>query len=69
MSVLDDLMTERFGSIRDLVAERHGAPALVTEVVCRNCGHLLIKNIAGFWVHLESSGCSRPTFDIAEVAK
>lgn len=64
-----ELKAERFPSANELVAEAHGAPALVTEVICKNCGGLLIQNMARFWVHVEASGCSRPIVDAAEVAK
>lgn len=64
-----ELKAERFPTANEIIAEAHGAPALVTEIVCRNCGHLLIRNQANFMVHLESTGCSRPVFDIAEVTR
>lgn len=65
----DDVRDERFPSVHELIAERHGAPVLVTQVTCKNCGALLLKNMAGFWVHLEAGRCNRAVVDVAEVAE
>lgn len=51
---------------QQLKAERFGAPVLVTEVRCFGCGGLLVKNRAGFWVHVESGLCSTPTVAVEE---
>lgn len=65
----DDLVGERFPSLHELIAERHGAPALFADVCCKNCGALLVKNTAGFWVHLEAGRCNRAVVDVHEVAR
>lgn len=63
----EELAIEEHLKAQDLKRERFGAPGISGVPVCLNCGALITKTAAGWWVHMGVTSCSRVVVTVEEV--